>query len=837
MKQTLALTLLLLSVATVNGCSDIVITAAFDGPLTGGIPKGVELYVPAAIADMSIYGIGSANNGGGTDGEEFTFPAVAVAAGTYLYVASESPQFTSFFGFAPDYTDSAVNVNGDDAIELFKNGAAIDVLGDINTDGSGQAWEYTDGWAYRKSDSNPTTTFSASDWTFSGTNQLEGGSTNAATTNPVPIGTYTCSSSSASNAPSAAPAPVTIEDIQGNTGTSPLEGDTVDVVDAVVTSINYNGFFIQQPDVDPTKSSGIFVFTSSAPSGVSPGDVIDITGTVGEYYSETQLSSATWTVTGTTTIPDPIELELPAASQDAIEPYEGMLVSITTPDTHSLVVSEYFNMDRYGTFVACSAEVDMGRIFQYSQVNTPDATGYAAALELIARSCVTVDDNSGTQNPDPVLIGGVYPVSTASTIRGGSNVTTLVGGLRYAYSLWTLNPQAEEDLVFEDPLYGRDTAMAQVSDLVNDPNQLRVVSTNLLNFFTSIDTCGSGGSFRGADDEEEYLRQEEKMITAMSLLSADIYGAVEIENTVTNAASWQFAKKLSAATSREYTSVTLEAGVDKVGDDAIKVDIFYDKDKVTLLGVATLTDADVNPTILAAASETGAIFDGYSRVPLAATFAVNDYVVTVVVNHFKSKGSSGASGIEADASDGAGAWNNLRTQSAAALMDWLSTYPTGVVTDNILLMGDFNAYASEPPVTTITGTGYVDLESADAGTTAIHSYAFDGQWGTLDYMFSSPDFAGNLLDIFTWHVNSDELDALDYNLDYGRDETMFDGSVPYRFSDHDPIVATFSIVSTPAPSAAPTKSAKAPTTTASPGATTKAPKAPTTTKVPKVRRV
>ena len=63
----------------------LVITGVYDGPLTGGVPKGIELYVRADIADLSVFGVGGANNGGGTDGEEFTFPAVAIAAGTYLY--------------------------------------------------------------------------------------------------------------------------------------------------------------------------------------------------------------------------------------------------------------------------------------------------------------------------------------------------------------------------------------------------------------------------------------------------------------------------------------------------------------------------------------------------------------------------------------------------------------------------------------------------------------------------------------------------------------------------------------------------------------------------------
>ena len=61
-----------------------------DGPLSGGVPKVIELFVRNDIPDLSIYGFGSANNGGGSDGEEFTFPADAASAGSFIYIAYES---------------------------------------------------------------------------------------------------------------------------------------------------------------------------------------------------------------------------------------------------------------------------------------------------------------------------------------------------------------------------------------------------------------------------------------------------------------------------------------------------------------------------------------------------------------------------------------------------------------------------------------------------------------------------------------------------------------------------------------------------------------------------
>jgi len=170
---------------------DLIITGVIDGPLSGGLPKAVEVYVVSNVADLSIYGVGGANNGGGSDGEEFTFPAGPATAGDFIYVASESTAFNIFFGFAPDHTSFAVNINGDDAIELFQNGGVVDVFGDINVDGTGQPWDHLDGWTYRNSGTGPDgTTFVLGNWSFSGTNALDGETTNASAATPFPIGSY-----------------------------------------------------------------------------------------------------------------------------------------------------------------------------------------------------------------------------------------------------------------------------------------------------------------------------------------------------------------------------------------------------------------------------------------------------------------------------------------------------------------------------------------------------------------------------------------------------------------------------------------------------------------------
>jgi hypothetical protein len=199
MKKNYIFTVLLTCIAFTSFGQDLIISGAYDAGLTGGTPKGVELYALEDIADLSIYGIGSANNGGGTDGEEFEFPNVSVTKGTFIYVATEDPQFNAFFGKAPDYITGAMAINGDDAIELFMNDAVIDLFGDINVDGNGEAWEYLDGWFYRNSGSSPAATFDITEWTFSGINVFDGETSNATAATPFPIGTYTNTTASLEN--------------------------------------------------------------------------------------------------------------------------------------------------------------------------------------------------------------------------------------------------------------------------------------------------------------------------------------------------------------------------------------------------------------------------------------------------------------------------------------------------------------------------------------------------------------------------------------------------------------------------------------------------------------
>lgn len=160
-----------------------------------------------------------------------------------------------------------------------------------------------------------------------------------------------------------------IHQIQGTGLRSPLApasgnglGEQVRTQDNVVTAIASNGFFIQTPDdraaaAPAEASTGVFVFTGSAPTGVNIGDLVDVQGHVQEYYDWTQITNASFTVTGTGTLPTPITLDETRPSPDPdnlscpatqtnFECYENMRVEVAAGI--AVTGNQTFGSDHFG---------------------------------------------------------------------------------------------------------------------------------------------------------------------------------------------------------------------------------------------------------------------------------------------------------------------------------------------------------------------------------------------------------------------------------------------------------------------------------------------------------
>lgn len=320
---------------------------------------------------------------------------------------------------------------------------------------------------------------------------------------------------------------------------------------------------------------------------------------------------------------------------------------------------------------------------------------------------------------------------------------------------------------------------------------LKLAFANLLNYFTNYDG-------RGADNDEEFLRQSSKTSLALSMMNADIVAVCELENAGATAAD-DLVEKLNSRFSggeRVYSAATSDQGISMVGDDVIRVDVLFDTLKYEVLSSAMLTDDLVSQALLDE-SPSGTIFNGKSRVPLAVTFQDidTDKEFTVVVTHFKSKGdfSGDASGADEDQGNGAAHYNPTRELSTLAVKEWLESRPTGFSTNKVIVVGDMNAYSSEGPIEAWYSTQfgqYYDALNKQAAEPWLYSYLFDGQFGSLDHAFVPVNSIEEMSieGAAIWNINSDELDIHDYNTDYGRNKDIFNADEPYRFSDHDPIL-------------------------------------------------
>jgi hypothetical protein len=141
--------------------------------ISGGYSgKAIHLIVNNNISDLSRYGIGVANNGNGSHGEEFSFPNISLQAGNQIFLARDTAAMiiylnNCFYNF--DYimlAPIAIDQNGNDAIELYKDSIVIETFGDVNIDGTGTDWDYLDSWAYK--DPLGSVTFSGKNWIFGG---------------------------------------------------------------------------------------------------------------------------------------------------------------------------------------------------------------------------------------------------------------------------------------------------------------------------------------------------------------------------------------------------------------------------------------------------------------------------------------------------------------------------------------------------------------------------------------------------------------------------------------------------------------------------------------------
>lgn len=196
--------------------------------------------------------------------------------------------------------------------------------------------------------------------------------------------------------------------------------------------------------------------------------------------------------------------------------------------------------------------------------------------------------------------------------------------------------------------------------------------------------------------------------------------------------------------------------------------------------------------------------------------------LTVVINHFKSKGSSCSSMADPEDTLGQGNCNRMRVAAAETLGQYMDEHFKDQNKDqNVLILGDLNAYAKEGPVLVLTRNdsrqtdkvvrddqgqysvvetrfrlGYQEVMEALYEKTPV-SYVYDGEAGAMDHALASPSIMAKITRGQEWAINSVEMGTHDYTTAWkdAKDsegvswyDRMVNPDSPFRSSDHDPVM-------------------------------------------------
>ncbi|MEW6899177.1 ExeM/NucH family extracellular endonuclease [Trueperella pyogenes] len=761
--------------------------------------KAVRNWVEKEFADKAIFFIGDFNAYGAEDPiREFTNNGYT-DLGPELAPNKQTYQFSGYVGSLDHILANA------QAKELVVNGD----IWDINAD-EPLAFEYSRyNYNVKYKDLYDTTAFRSSDH------------------DPIKVNLKVLDTSVPELKPDPEPKPepgvkiTPIAEIQGEGATTPLEGQEVTtqgVVTAVYAKGGYDGVVIQTPGTggthDGKASHAVFVYGSNIAKGVAKGDFIQVTGKASEYKgkkdkkSKTQLKDPKWTKLEKPedfVDPKPVELKSLPAGDVEREKLESMLVSITGDYT----ITDNYNTGRFGELgLAPGLKPFVAPSQLHNPVTSPDEVAKLARFN--AENALILDDGvsrdlTSFNKFHNDLIPAAY-LNVKDPARVGAQVVfkqPLI--LDFGFDKWRLQPTEEINVKGKDT---PDSYVDNTSKWVEFKNNTRpeapaskgdinIATFNVLNYFATTGAewkCKDGykdrkGDFvtsnkceqRGAYSEDALKRQEEKIVTAINALDAEVVGLEEIEN------SRRFSKDRDFALNTLVAALNKAAGSEKwaavptpskiaADTDVIRLAFIYQPAKVKTVGETR--------TLIGSAN-----FTGLAREPIAQVFQAIDekgapkgeeFVVSV--NHFKSKGSAPKTN-PADNDKGQGNSNLLRIEQAKELRAWLEKEFPG---KPIFAIGDFNAYGAEDPVLEFKANGWKEI--VEEFDTDSFTYVYGGLAGSLDHMFANASAYAMTLDAQVWDVNADEPLAFEYSrYNYNvKVKDLYD-TTSYRSSDHDPI--------------------------------------------------
>ncbi|MGZ5431712.1 MAG: endonuclease/exonuclease/phosphatase family protein [Thermoanaerobaculia bacterium] len=589
--------------------------------------------------------------------------------------------------------------------------------------------------------------------------------------------------------PSSVPVPATIArtpifEIQGEGHTSRLAGSEViaaGVVTAVVRRERDAGFFIQDPrgDDNPRTSDAIFVDTSGNSTELpSPGDFVEVTGTVEERGRENHLSVTLLADPALRTIRRGDPLPTPVVLGNDGRPIPRGSVS---SERMQIYAPELHAMDFWESLEGMRVEV-----------REPVVTGPASSYGDL----VVIGDGGGDGGPDAgraTVAGGVLlgendlnldrvvldsRIAPSPAARVGDRFGAAVEGVvHYDFASYRVLP-------VEWPRLSQGAMTPEVTSLVASERALTVASYNVLNL-----------SF--VNPEQRFLGVARTI--AVNLRSPDVIGLQEVQDDtgpnrepdgVVSAEQTmsRLADAIVAAGGARYAWSQIDPELDRDGGQPggnIRVVWMVRPDRVTLVtrGSAGPLDPTTPTTIggrLALTLSPGRIEPRHrcvngsggegSRKPLAVELRFRDETIFLVNNHLSSKG--GDDRIFGTIQPPRRGSEAQRLCQAQILHDFTRSMLAMDPRASIIVLGDMNEHEFRAPVKTLEDTPLVPL-LLRIPSARRYTYNFEGNSQVLDHIFASRDLVDR---------TRPEIDIIHVNVDFPAREAA---------SDHEPVIARF----------------------------------------------
>ncbi|MEB3337699.1 MAG: choice-of-anchor I family protein [Leptolyngbyaceae bacterium] len=577
-----------------------------------------------------------------------------------------------------------------------------------------------------------------------------------------------------------------ISDIQGAGHTSPLVGQTVTAVPGIVTAVDSNGFYLQDPtpDGNDATSEAIFVFTSSAPT-VKVGDQVTVTGTVSEFtpggsgtgnLSTTQIGGSPTVTVLSSNNPLPNAIILGAGGRvPPNQVIDNDPLNSFDPATDGIDFYESLE----GMRVTIKDAVAVSPTNRFGEIYTVADNG-AGATGLSQRGTINISPTDF--NPERIQIDedeGVFNFSFPN-VNVGDKLGDVTGVVGYNFGNFEVIPTSD----FTGNIKSAGL-QPEVTTLTKGSNKLTVASYNVLNLDPQLETGVANNNIDDDVANGRFTKIAQQIVT--NLGAPDIIGLQEVQDnsgaqndgvTTANVTLQTLVDAIAAAGGPTYQFIDNTFIVDNASGGQpggnIRTAYLYNPGRVGLV------DGSVQAI-------TGTAFAD-ARLPLVASFTFNGETVTLVNNHFSSKGgSSPLFGVNqpsvGDEANGNGQENvaingslNERQAQAQAVNNFVDSLLATNANANVVVLGDLNEFEFISPLSTLAGGSTPVLTNLvnTLPENERYSFIFDGNSQQLDHILVSNNLsAGADFDIV--NINTEFVDN------------------PQRASDHDPLVARLTL--------------------------------------------